>query len=97
MQREICADRVPIEEIKHFLGYLHEVCMTAHIVNLLVNTFISRVGCNSNNKRFHDLTWGAISLENAMKLVMPDLYVQYNNICLLLKSNIIRVMKKSYV
>ena len=94
MQREMYADGVPMEEVKYFLRYLYEACMTACIVNLSVNALISRVGCNLNDKRFHDPTWSAISLENIMKLVMPDLYVQYNNIYLLLKSNITRAMKK---
>ena len=94
MQREMYANGVPMEEIKHFLEYLYETCMTVCIVNLSVNVLISRVGYNLNDKRFYDSTWGAISLENIMKLVMLDLYVQYNNIYLLLKSNITRAMKK---
>jgi len=96
MQREMFADRVPIDEIKHFLGYLHEVSMTAYIVNLLVNVLISRAGYNLNDKIFYDPTWGAILSENSMKLVIPDLCMQYNNIYLLLESDITRAIKKSY-
>ena len=75
MQREMCADGVPMEEIKHFLGHSHEACVTACIVNLPANALISRAGCNLNDKRFHDPTWGAMSSENVMKLVLPDLHV----------------------
>ena len=65
MQREMYADGVLMEEIKHFLKYLHKAYMKACIVN--------RAGCNLNDKRFHSPTWGAILSENVMKLVMPDL------------------------
>ena len=54
------ANGVRMEEIKYFLGYLHEACMIVHIVNLLVNVLISRAVCNLNNKRFYDPTWDAI-------------------------------------
>ena len=56
MQREMCADRVPIDEIKHFLGYLHEASMTAYIVNLSVSALISRAGYNLNDKIFYNPT-----------------------------------------
>ena len=74
MQREMYADGVPMEEIKHFLGCLHEACMTSYIVNLSVNALISRAGCNLNDKRFHDPTWGATSSENVTKLALLDLH-----------------------
>ena len=42
----------------------------------------------------HDPTWGSLSLENVMKLVLPVLHEECHSICLLLKSDLTRADKK---
>ena len=86
-----------MEETKHFLGCLYEACVTVCVVNSSANALISRAGCNLNNERFHDPIWGSTSSENLMKLVFPDLHVEYHKSCLLLKSDITRAENISRV
>ena len=54
MQRELHAAGVSIEDIKHFVGCLHDACTSSYIVNLNVDALIQRAGCNIRDKKFHD-------------------------------------------
>ena len=50
MQRETCSDGVPLEEIKYFLGRLHETQMLNHTVSLSLKALTTKAGCKINDE-----------------------------------------------
>ena len=93
IKRDSFAAGIPIEEIKHFLGYLHEAQTNSYIDNLSNDCLIDRAGSKPIDKKIHDPAWGSVTAAPVIESVFPYINYELNKVNCMINSNMTKEQK----
>ena len=95
-QRELFSAGASLEEIKHFLHYVHDAQTKSYIVNLCEKLLVQRAGTEIDHIKHHDPSWIEIDVpEDLFNKYFPLIKSEIDKIQFLLEDDSLTNIEKA--